>query len=329
MHHRLPSRRALLLGLAAGAALPALPHPARAETWPAKPIKVVVPFGAGSSADIVPRIVMEQLSAQLGQPIVIENRPGGGSTTGTAAVAKADADGYTLLATSSAYSVTPAIYHNLSYDPVKDMVPVATFGSANSVLIVAANAPYNTLAEFVAAAKAKPGAFNFASVGVGSAVHMAAERFRVAAGYEAAHVPFKSGSEGLTEVMAGRIDYYFCPSNTALPFIREGRLKALAVSPKKRLAALPDVPTTTEAGFPNSDYQSWLGLLAPARTPPQILSRLHVEIGKAVDADSVKSRFIANGVEPMPLTQAQFQDTIIAEIKANRELAKILAIKGN
>lgn len=312
-----------------GAALPVLPRFASAEAWPAKTIKVVVPFGAGSSADIVPRIVMEQLSTQLGQTIVIENRPGGGGTTGTAVVAKSDPDGYTLLATSSAYSVTPAIYHNLSYDPVKDLVPVATFGSAPSVLVVAANAPYNTLAEFVAAAKAKPGSFNFASVGVGSAVHMAAERFRVAAGYEAAHVPFKSGSEGLTEVISGRIEYYFCPTNTALPFIRDGRLKALAVSPKKRLAALPDVPTTTEAGFPNSDYQSWLGLLAPAKTPPEILERLHVEVMKAVDADSVKSRFVANGVEPMPLTAAQFQDSIAAEIKANTELAKILAIKGN
>lgn len=323
------TRRDALRGAAALASLASLPTGARAQSWPSKPIKVIVPFGAGSSADIVPRIVMEQLSVQLGQPIVIENRPGGGSTTGTAVVAKSDPDGYTLLATSSAYSVTPAIYHNLSYDPVKDLAPVATFGSAPSVLIVASSAPYTTLAEFVATAKAKPGTFNFASVGVGSAVHMAAERFRVAAGYEAAHVPFKSGSEGLTEVMTGRIDYYFCPVNTALPFIRDGKLKALAVSPRKRLAALPEVPTTIEAGFPNSDYSSWLGLLAPASTPKDILVRLHAEVTKAVEADGVKSRFVSNGIEPLPLTSEQFQAQIMDEIKSNVELAKILAIKGN
>jgi tripartite-type tricarboxylate transporter receptor subunit TctC len=324
------SRRTFFIrGAAAAASLVAMPAVLRAQAWPAKPIRVIVPFGAGSSADIVPRIVMEQLQAQLGQPMVVENRPGGGGTTGTAVVAKAEPDGYTLLATSSAYSVTPAIYHNLSYDPVKDLAAVATMGSAPSVLIVAANAPYNTLAEFVAEAKAKPGTFNFASVGVGSAVHMAAERFRVAAGYEAAHVPFKSGSEGLTEVMTGRIHYYFCPVNTALPFIKEGKLKALAVSPKKRLSALPDVPTTIEAGFPNSDYSSWLGVLAPAATPKDIRARLYAELTKAVDAESVKSRFVAQGIEPIPMTSDQFQSQIVDEIKANAELAKILAIKGN
>jgi len=323
------SRRTFIARTAAAAGAVAMPALARAQAWPSKPIRVIVPFGAGSSADIVPRIVMEQLQAQLGQPVVVENRPGAGSTTGTAVVAKADPDGSTLLATSSAYSVTPAIYHNLSYDPAKDLVAVATMGSAPSVLIVAANAPYNTLAEFVAEAKAKPGTFNFASVGVGSAVHMAAERFRVAAGYEAAHVPFKSGSEGLTEVMTGRIHYYFCPVNTALPFIKDGKLKALAVSPKKRLSALPDVPTTIESGYPNSDYSTWLGVLAPAATPKEILTRLHAEISKAVEAETVKTRFAAQGIEPIPMTSEQFQAQIVEEIKANAELAKILAIKGN
>lgn len=324
------SRRAFLRSasvLAAAAAC--VPSPASAQAWPSKTVKVIVPFGAGSAADVVPRIVLEQVSAQLGQPVVIENRPGGGSTTGSAAVAKSDPDGYTLLATSSAYSVTPAIYHNLSYDPVKDLIPVVTFGASPSVLIVAANAPYNTLAEFVAAAKAKPGSFNFASVGVGSAVHMAAERFRVAAGYEAAHVPFKSGSEALTEIVTGRIEYYFCPVNTALPFIRDGRVKALAVSPRVRIGALPDVPTTLEAGFPNSDYTTWLGILAPANTPKEIVARLHAEVTKALEAENVKSRLVPNGIVALPLTSEQFQAQIATEIKANAELAKILAIKGN
>src|SRR5262245_16094303 len=168
------------------AALAAITAPAGAQTWPTKPIHVIVPFGAGSAADVIPRIVLEQVSAQLGQPIIIENRAGAGSTTGSAVVAKSEPDGYTLLSTSSAFSVTPAIYPNLTYDTAKDFIAVAPVGGLPSVLIVNASAPYNTVEEFVAAAKAKPGSFNFASVGVGSAVHMAAERFRLSAGYQAA-----------------------------------------------------------------------------------------------------------------------------------------------
>jgi tripartite-type tricarboxylate transporter receptor subunit TctC len=310
-------------------ALAALGVPAGAETWPTKPIHVIVPFGAGSAADIVPRIVLEQVSAQIGQPIVIENRAGAGSTTGSAVVAKADADGYTLLSTSSAFSVTPAIYPNLAYDPAKDFAAIATFGGLPSVLIVNASAPYTNLADFVAAAKVKPGSFNFASVGVGSAVHMAAERFRLSAGYQAAHVPFKSGSEALTEVIAGRIDYYFCPANTALPFIRDGKLKALAVSPPKRIAALPDVPTTLESGFVDSDYTSWVGLLAPVGTPKEIVDRLHKEIVEALKTDKVKDKLIPNGIEPMPMTSEEFGAQIAAEIKVNSTLAKMLALKTN
>ena len=303
--------------------------PARAEEWPSKPIHVIVPFGAGSAADIVPRIVLEQVSAQLGQPIVIENRAGAGSTTGSAVVAKADPDGYTLLSTSSAFSITPAIYPSLPYDPVKDFKAVGAFGGLPSILIVPASAPYSTLAEFVAAAKAKPGSFNFASVGIGSAVHMAAERFRLAAGYQAAHVPFKSGSEALTEVVAGRIEYYFCPANTALPFIREGKLKALAVSTPKSVSALPDVPTTLEAGFPDSDYSSWVGVLAPAGTPKPIVERLHKEIAAALKTAKVLDRLIPNGIEPMSLTPEEFGAQIAAEIKTNLVVAKMLALKGN
>lgn len=314
--------------IAAAVILFAMTAPVGAETWPTKPIHVIVPFGAGSAADIIPRIVLEQVSAQLGQPIIIENRAGAGSTTGSAVVAKADPDGYTLLSTSSAFSVTPAIYPNLTYDPAKDFIAVAPFGGLPSVLIVNASAPYNTVEEFVAAAKAKPGSFNFASVGVGSAVHMAAERFRLSAGYQAAHVPFKSGSEALTEVIAGRIEYYFCPVNTALPFIREGKLKALAVSPPKRIGALPDVPTTLEAGFKGSDYSSWVGVLAPAGTPKEIVDRLNKEIIAAVKTEKVRERLIPNGVEPIERTPEEFGKQIAEEIKVNATLAKMLALKG-
>lgn len=301
----------------------------QADTWPSKPIRVVVPFGAGSAADIVPRVVMEQVGKQLGQTIVVENRAGAGSTTGTAAVAKADADGYTLLATSSALAVTPSLFKNLPYDPRKDLVPIASFGLLPTVLIVPASTPHKTLADFVAAAKAKPGSLNFASVGVGSATFMAAERFRIAAGYEAAHVAFKSGSEALTEVVAGRIDYYMCPVNTALPLIRDGKLKALAVSTPTRVAALPDVPTTLEAGFAESEYSSWVGLLAPAGTPTAIVDRLHKEVTAALAVPDVAAKLGPNGIEPMPVTPAAFAAYIDKEITLNAGLVAAVKLKAN
>jgi tripartite-type tricarboxylate transporter receptor subunit TctC len=306
-----------------------LGNPVVAQSWPAKPIHAILPFGAGSATDVVARLVLDQVSAQLGQPIVVENRAGAGSTTGSTLVAKADPDGYTLLATSSAFSVTPALYPNLAYDPLKDFVPVALLGGLPSVMIVPASAPYATLAELVAFAKANPGKLNFVTLGAGSGVHMAAERFRLSAGYQAVPVAFKGGAEGLTEIVAGRIDYYFCPVNTALPFIRDGRVKALAVSTPKRLAALPHVPTTIEAGFPESDYSSWVGLLAPAKTPREIVERLHKEVMAALANEKVREKLVPNGIEPGSLTSEAFAAQIAEEIKINAGLAKALAIKAN
>ncbi len=305
----------------------ALAGTAGAQGWPAKQIRVIVPFGAGSGTDIVPRIVLEQVGAKLGQSMVIENRPGAGSTTGTAMVAKADPDGYTLLVTSSALTVTPAIYDKLAYDTVKDLAPVAILGGLPSTMIVNPAEPYKTLAEFVAFAKSGKKPLNFASVGIGSGVHFAAERFRLSAGYEAAHVPFKGGAEAITEVIAGRIDYYFCPVGTAIPFIRDGKLRALAVSQRQRLVALPDVPTTLELGFKESDYEPWVGMLAPAGTPRPILERLAREIAAAVKEPSIAAKLEPNGIVPMPLELDAFAAVIADEIKNNAVLAKALALK--
>jgi tripartite-type tricarboxylate transporter receptor subunit TctC len=324
------SRRTVVGGLAAlGTAGMLKPPPAHAQAWPAKTIKVIIPFGAGSATDIVPRIVLEKVGAQVGQSFIIENRAGAGSTTGTAAVAKADADGYTLLATSSAFSIVPALYQNLGYDPVKDFAPIIPLGGLPSVLITSPDKGHKTVQAFVAAAKAKPGSFNFASLGVGSGVHMAAERFRVSAGFEAAHVAFKSGAEALTEVVAGRIDYYMCPVATALPLIREGKLVALAVSTPKRVKVLPDVPTTLEAGFKDSDTSAWVGLLAPAATPKDILTRLERETAAALADAEMQKRLEPNGVEPMTMTSVKFAEQIAAEIETNRALARALSLKVN
>ena len=303
--------------------------PVKADDWPSKPIRVIVPFGAGSAVDVIPRIVFEDLGRRLGQSIIVENRVGAGGTAGMAAVAKAEPDGYTLLANSSAHTVTPSVYPHLAYDTAKDFAAIIPLGNVPNVLIVSPEKGFKSVADFVARAKAKPGAFNFATTGVGSATHMSAERFRLAAGYEAAHVPFKSGSEALTEIIAGRIEYYFCPIGTAMPLIRDGRLAALAVSPSKRASVLPDVPTTLEAGFIDSDYMFWLGLFAPAKTPRAIIERLHDETARALEEPGVRAKLESNGVEPLKLTPGQFDTSVAMEITLNAELVKALQLKPN
>jgi tripartite-type tricarboxylate transporter receptor subunit TctC len=303
------------------------PHTAWADVWPERPLRVVIPFGAGSATDVVPRIVFERMSAQLGQPIVVENRGGAGGTIGTAVVAKAKPDGYTLLTNSSAHTIASSIYGNLSHHPASDFAAVGTMGNVPNVLIISPSKGIKTLGEFVAKAKARPGSFNFASVGIGSAVHLSAERFRVSAGYEAVHIPFKGGPEALTEVIAGRVDYYFCPIATALPHIKEGRLLALAVSSPRRAASLPDVPTTLEAGFPDSDYTFWIGTFAPAGTAPEIVQRLHREMQTAVKSPVVAEKLATLGVEAMPLTPAEFSGLVAKEVATYADFVRKAKMK--
>jgi tripartite-type tricarboxylate transporter receptor subunit TctC len=300
-----------------------------AQSWPSKPIRAIIPFGAGSATDVVPRIVLEQLSAQLGQPIVVENRGGAGGTIGSAMVAKADPDGYTILVNSSAHTITPSIYPNLSYDVMRDFATVAAIGNVPNVLIIAPAKGLKTVQEFVAAAKAKPGSFNFASVGIGSAVHLSAERFRLSAGYEAVHIPFKGGAEALTEVIAGRVDYYFCPIATALPHIRDGRLLGLAVSSPTRASTMPELTTTLEAGYPDSDYTFWIGVFMPSQTPADIVAKFHQELQKALQAPAVKDKLAALGVEPMPLTTAEFDAQVKQEVARYATFAKAAGLKPN
>jgi tripartite-type tricarboxylate transporter receptor subunit TctC len=318
-------RRSLIVG----AALITASLAAQADTYPSKPIRAIIPFGAGSATDVIPRIVFDELSARLGQPIIVENRGGAGGTIGAAAVAKADPDGYTLLVNSSAHTITPAIYPNLAYDAAADFASVGAIGSVPNVLIIAPAKGIRTLKEFVDTAKAKPGTFNFASVGVGSAVHLSAERFRIAAGYEAVHIPFKGGAEALTEVIAGRVEYYFCPIATALPHIRDGRLLGLAVSSPKRASALPDVPTTLESGFPDSDYTFWIGAFAPARTPKEIVEKLNREIAAAVASPAVREKLATLGVEAMPMSPAEFDAYVMGVLARYATFAKAAGLKPN
>ena len=302
---------------------------ARAETWPTKPLRAIVPVGAGSTTDIIPRVVFEQLSAQLGQSIVVENRTGAGGTIGSAFVAKADPDGYTILAHGSALTISPSLYSNLGYDPARDFAAVVPFGITPSVLVVPPAKGWKTVGDLVAAAKAKPGALNFSSVGVGSATHLSAERFRRSAGVEAVHVPFKGGAEAMTEVIAGRIDFFFGPVALVLPQIQDGKLAALAVNGAKRSAALPDVPTTLEAGIANAEYPIWLGMFLPAKTPRDIVDKLNRETLKALQEPKVRDKLAALGFEPMVMTPAEFDAHVEKEIAVNAALVKAAGIKAH
>jgi tripartite-type tricarboxylate transporter receptor subunit TctC len=321
------TRRHFLTLAGAALAIPTLPRRAMAQAWPTRPIRAMIPFSAGSTIDIIGRLVLDPLSTQLGQTIVVENRGGAGGTIGTATVAKADPDGYTLLIHAAAHSAAPAAYPNIAYDPARDFAAVAAFGSVPNVAVIAPEKGIKTLKELVA--KAKSGSVTYASAGVGSATHWAAERLRVSAGFEAVHVPFRGGPEALTEVATGRVDFSCMGIASALAFIRDGKLIPLAVSTPKRSPALPDVPTTIEAGFADSDYNFWMGMFVPAKTPREIVDKLHQETQKALRHPNVVAKFAPQGVEPMPLTPAEFDALVKKEIDANKALVKAAGLKFN
>src|ERR1700757_3939118 len=240
-----------------------------ADDYPSRPIRVISPFPAGSASDTVSRVVLDQGSQIIGQPMVIEAKPGAGGIVGFADVAKADPDGYTVVTSSTSLGTGAVLHSHLPYDPVKDFVPVVMFGVQPNVLVASKESGFKTVADLVAAAKAKPGALTFASAGIGSSSHMAGERLRLAANIDVRHVPFRDG--GLTEVMAGRIDYYFIPLAAAASALGSGKLNVLVVSSPKRAALLPDVPSIAEAGYPDAEFIFWVGLSAPANTPRDIV----------------------------------------------------------
>ena len=323
------TRRRHLAQLGAGLTLLTLPRTALAQPWPSKSIRAIIPFTAGSTVDIVSRIVFEPLSHQLGQSIIVENRGGAGGTIGANAVAKADPDGYTMLAHSSAHSATPAIYPNAPYSAANDFITVAALGSSPNIVVVAPDKGFKTLQELIAAAKAKNGAMTFGTAGVGSSTHFTTERFRFSAGFDGVHVPFRGMPEVLTEVMTGRVDFCFSTIASALPFIRDGKLVALAVSTPKRSSALPNVPTTIELGYKDSDYTFWNGLFLPAKTPPEIVDKLHQETRKAATSRAVVEKLAAQGIDTMPITAAEFDAQIKREIADSMTLVKAAGIKVN
>lgn len=315
------------LVIVAAAGLVCAAMDAGATDWPMKPLRAVVPVAAGSSTDIVPRIVFEQLALQLGQYIVVENRAGAGGTIGTALVSKAEPDGYTILVHGSAHTIAPSFYGKLSYDPARDFAAVVPLGISPQVMVISPTKGLKSVSAFVSAAKAKPGTFNFSSVGVGTATHLAAERFRASAGIDAVHIPFKGGAEAMSEAVAGRVDFFFGPVGLVLSHVREGRLVALVVNGAKRSAALPDVPTAMEAGFSNAEYPIWYGLFLPAKTPREIVDRLHRETRNALQTPKARDRLNALAVDPMMLTPREFDARVQQEIAVNAALVKSIGIK--
>lgn len=308
---------ALCIGLSSGAL---------AQNYPDKPIRAYIPFGAGSATDVIHRAVFDAVTAELGQPIIVENRGGAGGTLAVGAVIRAEPDGYTVLANSSAHTVSPWIVH-VPYDTAKDLSGVLMVGQNANVMIVNSSKGWKTVKDFVAAAKAAPGTINYGSAGVGTATHISAERFRLAAGIQATHVPYKGGPEAITDILGGRIDFYFCPISTALPLIRDGRAVALLVSTPTRASDLPDVPTPAEAGFTNADTIVWYGVFMPSKTPRATIDKFNAAAVKVLATPAMKAKLKQLAVDPMPMTPAQIDQLVVKELSSNEKLIKAAGIK--
>jgi tripartite-type tricarboxylate transporter receptor subunit TctC len=321
------SRRRFLTMTSLALAAPAVSRAAFAAEWPKdKVIHATVPFSPGASIDIIGRIVSDALSQRIGQTIIIDNRGGAGGTIGSLQVAKADPDGYTLLINASNHTIAPAIYKNLAFDTANDFAGVALFGTVPNVLLVSPDKGYKTVQDLVA--KAKTQDLTFSSSGVGSASHWAAERFRISAGFKATHVPFRGGLESLTEVMTGRIDYCCIGISAGMAFIKDGKALPLCVTSLKRSPSLPDVMTSIEAGYKDSNYNFWNGLLAPAKTPRSIVERLNVEVMAALAMPDVQKKLDLQGVEPSPVTPAEYDAQIRKEIAENARIAKEAGVES-
>jgi tripartite-type tricarboxylate transporter receptor subunit TctC len=295
--------------------------------YPSKPVRVFVPFAAGSTTDIIARAIADKMSQSMGQQLVIENRAGASGTIGQAAVAQAAPDGYTIMIHSSSHTVSPSTFAKLPFDTVTDFAGVTPISSTPNVLVISPSKNIKTLQELLAAARAKPGSMNYASAGQGSATHLNAEKFKLAAKIEATNIPFKGSAEAVTEVMAGRVDYYFSPIAPVIGQIRNGQLIPLAVGSPKRASALPNVPTTAEAGVPGSEFNFWIGMFVPGKTPREIVNRLNDEVVKALGTPEVKERFAALGADAWTLKPEQFDAYIRDEIKSNAVLVKAAGLE--
>src|SRR4051812_27885408 len=301
---------------------------AQAQTWPEKPVHIVVAFTPGSATDVMGRAISNELSAKLGQPVIIENKPGAGGTIAAGQVAKAAPDGYTLLLNSSGHTVSPWIYDKLTYDTAKDLRGITLLARQPNIMVVSPDRGWKTVDDLVKQAKAQPGKMSFGSAGVGSATHMNGEKFKAAAKIDVVHVPYKGTPEALNDVMGGRVEYFFSPVVSALSLIGDKRLVALANGSPTRSSVLPNVPTTEEAGYKGSGYDYWAGLLAPNGTPPAVIEKLNKAVIEVLAMPEVKERLAKIGGDPAPISPKEFDELIVRELAEYRELVKAAGIKA-
>jgi tripartite-type tricarboxylate transporter receptor subunit TctC len=311
-----------------GTALAALVQIAQGQDFPTKPVRIVVPFTAGSATDILARTVGQRLNEMWNQSVVIDNRPGAGGTIAAGAVAKSVPDGTTLMVHSSGHAANAFIYPTLPYDTLKDFVQVVPLAGQPNVLVTAPTSGYQTMADLIADAKKRPGAVNFGSAGIGSGTHFNAEKFKLAAGIDVIHVPYKGTPEAMTDTIAGRVAYFFSPISAALPQLRDGKLVALAVSAAKRSSLLPNVPTVAESGLPGFDYNLWVGVFAPAGTPNDVVDKINRSVNRVLAEADVQARMTAFGAEPMAMNPAEFDRFMRAEMDDAAKVVKAAGIKA-
>jgi tripartite-type tricarboxylate transporter receptor subunit TctC len=309
------------------AALCALAFQASAQEFPTKPVHVIISFTPGSSTDIVGRIVIQKLTEIWNQPVVPENRAGAGGSIGSAVVAKAAPDGYTLLINSNAHTVNPAIYAKLPYDTFKDFSDIVPLAIQPNVLTVRPDGPYKTVADLVKTAKAKPGVLNIGHAGIGSGTHLTTERFIAATGIKVVQVPFKGTPEVITAMFGGNVDAYWAPISAALGSIRGGKLRPLAVSTAKRNPQLPDIPTPAEAGIKGTESPLWFGLWGPAAMPPALVTKINADVRKALADTQTKARLFTSGNEIMDMSPQQFSKLVHEETESNKRILAAAGIK--
>ena len=298
------------------------------ESYPSRPVRLILPFPPGGPTDILGRLISERLGAQLGQPVVTENRGGAGGNVGAEAAAKSPADGYTIVLVAPSLAISPTLYPKLNYDPVKDFAPISLVATVPNVVLTQTSHPA-TLREFIAAARAKPGTMNFGSGGSGTSNHLAGELFNLLTGAKLTHVPYKGVNLAMQDVIAGRIDFVVIGVPAAAPHVKAGRLRPLAVIAPQRLPALPEVPTVAEAGLPGFEVTTWYGILAPAGTPRPIVARLNSELIKVMQSPEMKERLAGIGTDPVTNTPEEFAAYIKAEIAKWGDVIRKAGLKAD
>ena len=317
------SARVLLAAVAFAAAVPL-----QAQNYPERPVRAVVPFPAAGGTDILARLFLQKIAERIGANFVIDNRAGAGGTIGTEIVAKAPADGYTILVCSSRHTINPSVYKKLGYNPSRDFAPVTMIASGPGLLVVHPSVPAKSVKELIALAKAKPGQLNYASAGNGTPPHLAAELFKSMAGVDLVHVPYKGNVPAFVDLISGAVSLSFPTITSGLPQVRAGKLRALGVTSKERSSVVPDVPTIAEAGLPGYESSTWYGMLAPAGTPRVVVNKLHHEMVEVLELSDIREKLAAQGLEPVGNAPAEFASIISAELVKWHKVVSAAGVKA-